>query len=147
MDLAPHGDVAVISSDRAHPVAAAEQSGETKTMSDQAGGGLARHDLYLSGRLGDRGPLNRITVDGNDGWDSIRPKWSPDGRHISVSQRHAGGERVQLLTLSCVPKTRSPRANPKLETGGAEGTRTPDPFHAMEVLYRLSYSPRRELSR
>ena len=28
--------------------------------------------------------------------------------------------------------------------GGAEGTRTPDPFHAMEVLYRLSYSPVRE---
>ncbi len=24
---------------------------------------------------------------------------------------------------------------------GAEGNRTPDPFHAMEVLYQLSYSP------
>jgi hypothetical protein len=26
-------------------------------------------------------------------------------------------------------------------SGGAEGNRTPDPFHAMEVLYQLSYSP------
>ena len=26
---------------------------------------------------------------------------------------------------------------------GAVGNRTPDPFHAMEVLYQLSYSPER----
>ena len=26
--------------------------------------------------------------------------------------------------------------------GGPEGTRTPDPFHAMEVLYQLSYRPK-----
>jgi hypothetical protein len=25
--------------------------------------------------------------------------------------------------------------------GGAEGTRTPDPLHAMEVRYQLRYSP------
>ena len=29
------------------------------------------------------------------------------------------------------------------DASGAEGNRTPDPFHAMEVLYQLSYSPER----
>ena len=30
---------------------------------------------------------------------------------------------------------------PNVTKSGAEGNRTPDPFHAMEVLYQLSYSP------
>ncbi len=37
-------------------------------------------------------------------------------------------------------------ANPRSVTSvvrGAVGNRTPDPFHAMEVLYQLSYSPER----
>jgi polyhydroxybutyrate depolymerase len=103
MDLIPRGDVAVISSDRAHPLTTSP-TGTNATNNDQAGGGLARHDLYLSGPHGDRGPLRRITFDGEDGWDSIRPRWSPDGRRISVSQRRAGDERVQVLTLSCAPR-------------------------------------------
>jgi polyhydroxybutyrate depolymerase len=103
MDLIPHGDVAVISSDRAHPLTTSP-TGTNATDNDQAGGGLARHDLYLSGPSGDRGPLRRLTFDGEDGWDNIRPRWSPDGRHISVSQRHAGDERVEVLTLSCAPR-------------------------------------------
>jgi polyhydroxybutyrate depolymerase len=102
MDLSPHGNVAVISSDRAHPLTTSP-TGTNATDNDQAGGGLARHDLYLSGPRGDRGPFRRLTFDGDDGWDNIRPRWSPDGRHISVSQRHAGDERVEVLTLSCAP--------------------------------------------
>jgi hypothetical protein len=31
------------------------------------------------------------------------------------------------------------------EIGGADRTRTDDPLHAMQVLYQLSYSPRRSL--
>ncbi len=27
--------------------------------------------------------------------------------------------------------------------GGGKGIRTPDPLHAMQVLYQLSYTPRR----
>ncbi len=30
---------------------------------------------------------------------------------------------------------------PKKTTGGAEGTRTPDPLHAMQVRYQLRHSP------
>ena len=32
-------------------------------------------------------------------------------------------------------------ATPRAEICGAEGTRTPDPLHAMEVRYQLRYSP------
>jgi hypothetical protein len=32
------------------------------------------------------------------------------------------------------------------EFGGAEGTRTPDPLHAKQVLSQLSYSPRSDHS-
>ena len=34
-----------------------------------------------------------------------------------------------------------PGSPPPRELSGAKGNRTPDPFHAMEVLYQLSYSP------
>ena len=100
------GDVAVISSDHLHPLLSPQPGTTTTTVGDQAGGGLARHDLFLAGPRSDRGPLRRITTDGEDGWDSIRPKWSPDGRHIErVQQRRPAGERVALLTLSCAPRT------------------------------------------
>ena len=59
--------------------------------------------------------------------------------------------RVDSVTVGATPQRSllEPRADLgdrcRNDNGsGAEGTRTPDPFHAMEVLYRLSYSPVRE---
>ena len=41
----------------------------------------------------------------------------------------------------CVSLIQNPRCSDLVLFCGAEGNRTPDPFHAMEVLYQLSYSP------
>jgi hypothetical protein len=35
----------------------------------------------------------------------------------------------------------APKGSDLLKLGGAEGIRTPDPLHAMEVRYQLRYSP------
>ncbi len=39
------------------------------------------------------------------------------------------------------PQSRLTKAFELLKLGGAEGIRTPDPLHAMEVRYQLRYSP------
>ena len=44
------------------------------------------------------------------------------------------------LTVGCGP-IGSLGFPPNRRLSGAKGNRTPDPFHAMEVLYQLSYSP------
>ena len=45
----------------------------------------------------------------------------------------------QLLRLPRMPFRHFGKKN--IEIGGAEGDRTPDPLHAMQVLSQLSYSP------
>ena len=56
-------------------------------------------------------------------------------RHTRVSGCHR-----HLMAHTCG----APGAEPRLWLGylnGAKETRTPDPLHAMQVLYQLSYGP------
>ncbi len=51
---------------------------------------------------------------------------------------------TSLLTTERLSVRTGERETPDLRlVRGAVGNRTPDPFHAMEVLYQLSYSPER----
>src|SRR5438874_12072813 len=53
-----------------------------------------------------------------------------------------GATRRSLIRSPATPTERAANARPSNDdVSGAEGNRTPDPFHAMEVLYQLSYSP------
>jgi hypothetical protein len=109
MDISSTSAV-VISSDRAQmlPFETGTTAPDSSGMA-QVGGlnkSQAHHDLYLTGPQGDAVPMRRLTTDGPD-FDSIRPRFSPDGRSITVSQRHGKGdnatERVTLLTFDCTP--------------------------------------------
>ena len=63
--------------------------------------------------------------------------------HCLMSLSREIGGQAKLVT----PQPTHPSINPRpCDLGfvrGAVGNRTPDPFHAMEVLYQLSYSPER----
>jgi hypothetical protein len=47
------------------------------------------------------------------------------------------GSRTRVTAV----KGQCPRPLDDGDNGGAEGSRTPDPLHAMQVLYQLSYNP------
>jgi Tol biopolymer transport system component len=110
MDISTTGAV-VISSDRAQMLpfetGATAATGSGLAELGQLNGQTPHHDLYLTGPQGDAEPMRRLTNDGAD-FDSIRPRFSPDGRHITVSQRQGKGdaatERVVLLTFDCPPQ-------------------------------------------
>ncbi len=56
--------------------------------------------------------------------------------------RHSAIVVVQVRGPAGPPgTTKGPDRSPALHEGGAEGTRTPDPLHAMEVRYQLRHSP------
>ena len=71
----------------------------------------------LDGRSGDREPTGRVAH-----------RRCRRSRHRAVRHRGDGHRGAPSLTTGA-------------RGSGAEGNRTPDPFHAMEVLYQLSYSP------
>ena len=53
---------------------------------------------------------------------------------------------MTVAAVCCCRKIKNGRfqdRNRPLTCGGAEGIRTPDPLHAMEVRYQLRYSPAR----
>ena len=62
-------------------------------------------------------------------------------RRIEEWEAQQAPGRAEAVTTRpcCRAETRSDPAPTR--RSGAEGNRTPDPFHAMEVLYQLSYSP------
>ncbi len=109
MDISSTGAV-VISSDRAQMLPFETQPTTPGSSGLAEFGGLSRlpahHDLYLTDARGDAVPMRRLTDSGGY-WDSIRPHFSPNGRYITVSQRHGIGnnatERVVLITFECVP--------------------------------------------
>ena len=55
-----------------------------------------------------------------------------------VSSVNLGLGSVELFSL----RLRGEPSGTVLKLGGGEGIRTPDPLHAMQVLYQLSYTPR-----
>ena len=60
--------------------------------------------------------------------------------HLLTPLKHNSATWRSSSTAATVTAVRQDGGYP---TSGAEGNRTPDPFHAMEVLYQLSYSPER----
>ena len=64
--------------------------------------------------------------------------WGPDYASNTVQvtlERYSPGRAAYLVWRS------GPNNARKTNFGGAEGTRTPDPLHAMEVRYQLRHSP------
>src|SRR6516165_5898667 len=61
----------------------------------------------------------------------------------SASSATGSPDRCCRLLLPEDQKGPVRRSEPAFELGGAEGIRTPDPLHAMEVRYQLRYSPAR----
>jgi hypothetical protein len=59
----------------------------------------------------------------------------------SASSVTGSHDRCCRLLLPEDQKRPVPRWEPAFDLRGAEGIRTPDPLHAMEVRYQLRYSP------
>ena len=89
------------------------------------------------------------TIDGGAGPGRRVVRSSPSSRRWST---RAGRIRAEVTsTASTRDVVRGPLAStvggsggssrPRRRGGGATGTRTPDPLHAMQVLFQLSYSP------
>ena len=65
-------------------------------------------------------------------------------RHHNVGE--AGPERLERAETFCLYKTQAGSGCDVAyvstdHIGGGKGIRTPDPLHAMQVLYQLSYTP------
>ena len=64
------------------------------------------------------------------------------GFRIGHAAKRGKAKPVRRLAWRSAAKNGSdPADRTLLETGGAEGSRTPDPHNAIVVLYQLSYDP------
>ena len=96
---------------------------------------LVAHDAGLVG--------DRVLVVVREEVDHRRVALGPQAADLLGGREPGGrdlvGDAPEVVAVSdahdAIPRRRVTRGS------GAEGNRTPDPFHAMEVLYQLSYSP------
>src|SRR4051812_42974711 len=70
---------------------------------------------------------------------------NPGGSNVACAVELTGGHsNPGGSNVACVVELTGGHSNPggsNVACGGAEGIRTPDPLHAMEVRYQLRYSP------
>ena len=63
------------------------------------------------------------------------------GRTYALRQPHRAQESMEWVGLT-QQRELSKNFIEMLCSGGGKGIRTPDPLHAMQVLYQLSYTPK-----
>ncbi len=91
--------------------------------------------LKLEFRMGDERTLYFVMSDGRGLFDYSL--WLVAQSHSTRTQEKEWPESRRCGTRTMSERERSERES----NGGAEGTRTPYLFHAMEALYQMSYSP------